>query len=53
MFNTVAGLYTLWQLRQREQGINRKEGEGMAESKKLQRYAAMLLTRHGLGEAKD
>ncbi|MCJ1245383.1 Peroxisomal membrane protein PMP27 [Trapelia coarctata] len=37
VFNTVAGLYTLWQLRQREQGIDRKEGEGMTESKKLQR----------------
>ena len=42
MFNTVAGLYTLWQLRQREQGIDRKEGEGMAESKKVQRYGATM-----------
>ncbi|KAL9127549.1 MAG: hypothetical protein Q9217_003591 [Psora testacea] len=34
-FNTVAGLYTLWQLRQREQGIDKKDGEGVVESKKI------------------
>ena len=37
MFNTIAGLYTLWQLRQKEQGIDKKDGEGLVESKKLQR----------------
>lgn len=37
-FSTIAGLYTLWQLRQREQSIDRKQGDGVAESKKLQRY---------------
>ncbi|MCJ1477763.1 Peroxisomal membrane protein PMP27 [Lambiella insularis] len=37
MFNAVAGLYTLWQLRQREQSIDKKEGEGVVESKKIQR----------------
>ena len=36
-FNVVAGFYTLWQLRQREQRIDRKDGEGVVESKKLQR----------------
>jgi peroxin-11B len=36
--NAVAGVYTLWLLRRREEGINRKDGEGMVESKKIQRY---------------
>jgi len=35
--NTIAGLYTLWQLRQREQSIDKKDGESLVESKKLQR----------------
>lgn len=33
--NAVAGLYTLWQLRQREQSIDKNEGEGVVESKKI------------------
>jgi len=35
--NTIAGLYTLWQLRQRERSIDKKDGESLVESKKLQR----------------
>ncbi|MCJ1304169.1 Peroxisomal membrane protein PMP27 [Hypocenomyce scalaris] len=34
-FNVVAGLYALWQLRQKEQRIDKKDGEGVVESKKL------------------
>lgn len=37
-FNVVAGLYTLFQLQQREQGIDKNDGEGVVESKKLARY---------------
>ncbi|KAL8905343.1 MAG: hypothetical protein Q9207_002691 [Kuettlingeria erythrocarpa] len=37
MFNTIAGVYTLWGLRQREQEIDKADGEGVLESKKLQR----------------
>ena len=37
VFNAVAGCYGLWQLREREQRINKKEGEGVVEAKKLQR----------------
>ncbi|MCJ1386515.1 Peroxisomal membrane protein PMP27, partial [Xylographa soralifera] len=37
MFNTISGLYILWQLRQREQSIDKKDGEGVVESKKIQR----------------
>jgi len=37
LFNTVAGLYTLFRLKQRSQSIDKKEGEGAVESKKLDR----------------
>ena len=37
-FNVVAGVYTLYQLRQREQGVDKNDGEGVVESKKLARY---------------
>jgi peroxin-11B len=37
LFNTIAGIYTLWKLREREQGIDKKIGEGVVEGKKLQR----------------
>ena len=33
--NAIAGLYTLWQLRQREQSVDKNEGEGVVESKKI------------------
>lgn len=33
--NAIAGLYILWQLRQREQRIDKNEGEGVVESKKI------------------
>jgi len=41
MFSTVAGMYTLWQLRNREQTTDKKEGEGVVEIKKLQRERDM------------
>lgn len=37
LFNAVAGFYTLWQLKQREERIDKKDGEGVVEHKKLQR----------------
>ncbi|KAI9714146.1 MAG: hypothetical protein M1812_006474 [Candelaria pacifica] len=40
LFNTIAGIYTLYQLRQRSQAINMKEGEGVVESKKVERERA-------------
>ena len=39
MFNAIAGFYSLWQLRQREEKVNKKEGESVVEGKKLERYA--------------
>ncbi|KAL8730130.1 MAG: hypothetical protein Q9181_004768 [Wetmoreana brouardii] len=40
LFNTAAGLYTLWGLRQREQEVDRADGEGVVESKKIERERA-------------
>lgn len=37
MFNAIAGVYTLWGLRQREQEVDKADGEGVVESRKLQR----------------
>ncbi|MCJ1357389.1 MAG: Peroxisomal membrane protein PMP27 [Icmadophila ericetorum] len=37
--NTIAGFYTLWQLRQTEQNLDISSGEKAVESKKLQRYS--------------
>ncbi|KAI4155358.1 MAG: hypothetical protein LQ340_001047 [Diploschistes diacapsis] len=37
IFNAIAGFYSLWQLKQREEKINKKEGEGVVEGKKLER----------------
>ncbi|KAK4696965.1 hypothetical protein P7C71_g1024, partial [Lecanoromycetidae sp. Uapishka_2] len=34
-FNIVAGLYTLWQIRQKEQSIDKNDGESVVDSKKL------------------
>ncbi len=38
IFSAVAGTYTLWQLEEKEQRVDKKEGEGLVESKKLERY---------------
>jgi len=35
MFSTIAGVYTLWQIWQREQKVDKNDGEGVVESKKL------------------
>jgi hypothetical protein len=40
LFNTVAGVYTLFQLKQRSQSIDKKEGEGAVEGKKLNAYVS-------------
>ncbi len=38
IFSAVAGMYTHYHLRQQSQNVNRKDGEGVLESKKLERY---------------
>ncbi|KAI9882791.1 MAG: hypothetical protein M1823_005454 [Watsoniomyces obsoletus] len=37
IFSAVAGTYSLWQLQEKEQRIDRKEGEGVLEIKRLER----------------
>jgi hypothetical protein len=37
-FNAVAGLYALYNLRQKEIAISKKDAEGAVESKKLEKY---------------
>lgn len=37
VFSAVAGFYTLWKLRETEKTVNRKEGEGVVEAKKIER----------------
>lgn len=38
VFSTVGGLYTLYKLREREQGVSKEDGEGVVESKRIQKY---------------
>jgi hypothetical protein len=38
VFSTIAGIYTLVRLQEREKTINRKEGEGVVEAKKIEKY---------------
>lgn len=35
--NALAGLYALWTLRERERKLDRKEGEGVVELKKIEK----------------
>lgn len=37
-FNVIAGMYSLWQIKQKEQNIDKNEGEGVVESRKLVKY---------------
>ena len=46
IFNAIAGCYSLWQLRQREERINKKEGEGVVEGKKLERLVMLSPISH-------
>jgi len=38
LFSTVAGIYTLVRLQEKEKTIDRKEGEGVVEAKKIEKY---------------
>jgi hypothetical protein len=35
--SAMAGLYSLWRLKEREKAINKKDGEGVVEAKKIER----------------
>jgi hypothetical protein len=36
--SVVAGVYTLYRLQERQKTVDRKEGEGVVEAKKIERY---------------
>jgi hypothetical protein len=38
IFSTVAGIYTLVRLQEKEKTVDRKEGEGVVEAKKIEKY---------------
>lgn len=42
--SAVAGVYTLWRLGEKEKTIDRKEGEGVVEAKKVQKYVFFYLS---------
>lgn len=39
--SVLAGVYSLFTLKQRESAIDRKEGEGVVEAKKIERYVVV------------
>lgn len=40
--STIAGLYSLWKLKELEKSVNKKDGEGAVEGKKIQRLVLFL-----------
>lgn len=40
--SAVAGVYTLYRLQEREKAVNRKEGEGVVEAKKIERQVSFV-----------
>ena len=36
--SAVAGVYTLFRLQEKEKTVDRKEGEGVVEAKKIEKY---------------
>jgi peroxin-11B len=42
MCSAIAGVYSLWRLRERERSLDRKIGEGAAEAKMIERYVNPL-----------
>lgn len=43
IFSTVAGIYSLVRLQEKEKTIDRKEGEGVVEAKKIEKYGIPCL----------
>ena len=38
--NAVASIYSLWKLQQREKTVNRKEGDGAIQARKINRFVS-------------
>lgn len=45
IFSAVAGVYTLVRLQEKEKTIDRKEGEGVVEAKKIEKYGFLGIIR--------
>lgn len=41
--SALAGLYTLFKLQEKEKTVDRKEGEGVVEAKKIEKYVSCLM----------
>ena len=44
IFSAISGLYSLWRLQEKEKTVDRKEGEGVVEAKKIEKYVPCLLS---------
>lgn len=53
LFNAFAGFYKLYQLKQRSQTVNKKEGEGAVEGKQLEKYEDSVVKTYHVKVAKD
>lgn len=42
VFSVTSGVYTLWQLKEREGSLDKKDGESVVEGKKIQKYVFRL-----------
>jgi len=42
MCSAISGIYSLWRLKEREKAINKKDGEGVVEGKKIERERAAI-----------
>lgn len=38
--SAVAGVYTVWRLQEKERTLDRKEGEGVVEAKRIEKYVS-------------
>lgn len=43
VFSAISGLYSLWRLQEKEKTVDRKEGEGVVEAKKIEKFVPPLL----------
>ena len=42
VFSAISGLYSLWRLQEKEKTVDRKEGEGVVEAKKIEKYVPLF-----------
>lgn len=53
LFNAFAGFYKLYQLKQQSQTVNKKEGEGAVEGKRMEKYEDSVEKIYHVKVAKD